>query len=74
MNYASSAPPGILFPVLLLQEENLREVYQALGMREVDGVPSGILGVKPRGAVRYRVKQFKGERVEMHAILDSLVN
>lgn len=74
MNYASSAPPGILFPVMLLQEEDLREVYQALGMKEIDGVPSGILGVKSKGDVRYRVKQFKGERVEMHAILDSLVN
>ena len=74
LNYASNAPPGILFPVLLLQEEDLREVYQALGMKVRDGVPSGILRVKPKSGARYRVKQFKGERVEMHAILDSLVN
>ncbi len=74
LNYASDAAPGILFPVLLLQEEDLREVYQALGMKERDGLPSGMLGVKPRGVMKYSVKQFKGKRVEMHAILDSLVN
>lgn len=73
LNHASNLPPTTLLPVLLVQEEEVKAIYQDLGMKENE-VPTRILTAEPGRAVKYVVKQFKGARADMHAVLDSIIN
>jgi len=70
----TKAVPRLLYPVILLQEEEVMSLNRDLGLREPDTRPSRIRLRDSGRASNLRVKRLKGKRTDMHAVLDDLLS
>lgn len=64
--------PSVLFPILLIQEDEIRALYKSLGLagKPTDRAPR--LRVSG-GRIRYTVKSFGGRESDQNGVLDSIL-
>ena len=64
--------PKVLFPLLLLQEAEIRSRLVSLGIREKASDRVATLSFSRRGAA-FRVKRFGGREADQNSVLDSIL-